>query len=197
MSSLIDELKRSIADGLTDRSLTSCSRWAANRRVMGEPFPGPYSWTYHPWVREMHDSSASFNYAMKSAQAGVTEVAINRALYVLDRLRRDVLYVLPTSLNASDFSKARFATALALSPKLAAIFTDTNTVNLKQAGTNSRGYFRLDVDVNLLLTSMMGGQTRNAYDIVQQAGVLLQAAGGPIPVLKFGDGPDDDQSLLG
>jgi hypothetical protein len=39
----------------------------------------------------------------------------------------------------------------------------------------SRGYFRLDVDVNLLLTSMMGGQTRNAYDIVQQAGVFLQA----------------------
>jgi len=137
MSNLIDELKRSIADGLTDRSLTSCSRWAANRRVMGEPFPGPYSWTYHPWVREMHDSNASFNYAMKSAQAGVTEVAINRALYVLDRLRRDVLYVLPTSLNASDFSKARFATALALSPKLAEIFTDTNTVNLKQAGTNT------------------------------------------------------------
>ncbi len=84
MSNLIDELRQSIADGLTDRSLTSCSRWAANRRVMGEPFPGPYSWTYHPWGREMHDSSASFNYAMKSAQAGVTEVAINRALYVLD-----------------------------------------------------------------------------------------------------------------
>ena len=53
------------------------------------------------------------------------------------------------------------------------------------------------VDVNLLLTSMMGGQTRNAYDIVQQAGVLLQAAGGPIPVLKWGEGPDDDQSPVG
>ena len=104
---------------------------------MGEPFPGPYSWKYHPWVREMHDSSASFNYAMKSAQAGVTEVAINRALYVLDKLRRDVLYVLPTALNASDFSKARFATALALSHKLAEIFTDTNTINLKQAGANT------------------------------------------------------------
>ena len=137
MSNLINTLRQSIADGLTDRTLTSCSRWAANRRVMGEPFPGPYSWTYHPWSREMHDSSASFNYAMKSAQAGVTEVAINRALYVLDKLRRDVLYVLPTALNASDFSKARFATALALSPKLADIFTDTNTVNLKQAGANT------------------------------------------------------------
>ena len=61
----------------------------------------------------------------------------------------------------------------------------------------SRGYFQLDVDVNLLLTSMMGGQTRNAYDIVQQAGVFLQAAAGPIPIFKWGDGPDDDESLLG
>ena len=54
---------------------------------------------------------------------------------MLDQLRRDVLYVLPTALNASDFSKARFATALKHSPHLASIFTDTNTVNLKQAGT--------------------------------------------------------------
>ena len=56
MSDLIQVFRQSISDGLTDRTLTSCSRWAANRRVMGEPFPGPYSWKYHPWVREMHDS---------------------------------------------------------------------------------------------------------------------------------------------
>jgi hypothetical protein len=85
----------------------------------------------------MHDSKASFNYAMKSAQMGVTEVAINRAFYVLDQLKRDVLYVLPTSLNASDFSKGRFSVALKLSKYLNDLFTDTNTVNLKQAGTTN------------------------------------------------------------
>jgi len=85
----------------------------------------------------MTDSQSSFNYAMKSAQMGVTEVAINRAFYVLDELKRDVLYVLPTALNASDFSKARFSVALKHSPYLAALFTDTNTVNLKQAGTTN------------------------------------------------------------
>ena len=61
----------------------------------------------------------------------------------------------------------------------------------------SRGYFRLDVDVNLMLTSMMGGQTQNAYDIVQHAGVFQQAASGPIPVFKFGEGPEDNETLLG
>lgn len=104
---------------------------------MGEPFPGPYSWKRHPWVREMLDSQAPFNYAMKAAQLGVTEVGINRAFYVLDQCKRDVLYVLPTATIASDFSKARFTPALRLSPYLQNMFTDTNTVNLKQAGINN------------------------------------------------------------
>lgn len=134
---LIDDLKLSIVDGLKNRSLTSCSRWASKRRIMGGDFAGPYSTKYHPWVTEMHDSEAPFNYVMKGAQIGVTEVCINRALYTIDRLKRDVLYVLPTSITASDFSKARFGGALALSPYLRSIFSDTNAVNIKQAGSNT------------------------------------------------------------
>lgn len=133
---LLGELADTIVEGLQNRTLTTCSRWAHKRRIMGGDFPGPYSWKYHPWVREILDSKAHFNWAMKGAQLGVTEVAINRALYVLDKMHRDVLYVLPTSKNASDFSKARFSTALKLSPYLNSIFTDTNTVELKQAGPN-------------------------------------------------------------
>ena len=101
---------------------------------MGEPFPGPYSFKYHNWCQGISDSEASFNIAMKSAQMGVTEICINRALYTVDVLKRDVLYVLPTLTAASDFSKARFGTALLHSPYLKTVFTDTNTVGLKQAG---------------------------------------------------------------
>lgn len=137
MSSLLDDLKNCIADGLRDRTLTSCSRWAANRRVMGGDFAGPYSWKHHPWVKELHDSWAPFNVAMKGAQLGVTEVAINRALYIIDKMKRDVLYVLPTTQTASDFSKTRFGGALSLSPYLKSLFTDTNSVGLKQAGANA------------------------------------------------------------
>jgi len=137
MNQLEDAFVMSVCDSGQTRTLTSCSRWSARRRIMGQPFPGPYSWKYHPWVRQILDSNAQFNYAMKGAQLGVTEVAINRALYVLDRMQRDVLYVLPTSLNASDFSKARFNAALNLSPYLKSIFTDTDTVNLKRTATNS------------------------------------------------------------
>jgi hypothetical protein len=74
---------------------------------------------------------------MKAAQMGVTEVAINRAFYTVDVLRKDVLYVLPTFNNASDFAKARFNVALMHSEYLKGIFTSTNTIGLKQAGATS------------------------------------------------------------
>ena len=133
---LWDAFQEGVTRGLENSSLQSCSRWAEHRRVMGAPFPGPYGFEHHPWCREIHNSKAAFTVAMKAAQLGITEAGINRAFFVLDQLKRDVLYVLPTTLNASDFSKARFATALKLSPYLKQLFVDTNTVGLKSTGTN-------------------------------------------------------------
>jgi len=136
----LDDFESSFVDGLKARTLTSCSRWAARRRIIRNVVTGAnenYSDKYHPWVRAMHDSWATYNYAMKGAQLGVTEVAINRALYIIDKLKKDVLYVLPTTKTATDFSKARFGGALAMSPYLMNMFTDTNSVGIKQAGPNT------------------------------------------------------------
>lgn len=133
MSDLLNEMREAIADGMKSWTMTSCSRWSQHRRIMGEPFPGPYSFDHHPWCKDIHDSASSYNTAMKAAQMGVTEVAINRAFYTVDVLRKDILYVLPTLNNASDFAKARFNTALLHSPYLKRLFTDTNTIGLKQA----------------------------------------------------------------
>lgn len=133
----VSGLTQTLVDGLKSRTLTTCTRWAEYRRVMGAPFPGPYSCEFTPWVREIQDSTAPVNVAMKGAQLGVTEGAINRALYIIDILKRDVLYVLPNAQIAADFAKTRFDTALQLSPYLNSIFTEVNTVSLKQAGSNN------------------------------------------------------------
>ncbi|TXH41129.1 MAG: hypothetical protein E6Q97_38210 [Desulfurellales bacterium] len=132
--SLLKEFGEVLQSGLIARTLDKCSRWVEHRRIMGEPFPGPYSFKYHPWCREVHDADAPYRTVMKSAQMGLTEWAINETFYTIDVLKRDVLYVLPTALNASDFSKSRFNTALMHSPYLKNLFTDTNTIGLKQAG---------------------------------------------------------------
>lgn len=142
MNDLASQFKERIGSGLVNRTLTTCSRWSEHRRyMMVKGQPRPFSTKRHPWVREPLDSEASQNWFMKSAQMGVTEAAINRALYTIDRLRRDVLYVLPTAAVANDFSRARFKTALDLSPYLKSIFTDVDTVGLKQAG-NTNLYIR-------------------------------------------------------
>lgn len=172
MNTLLQELTMQIADGLQSQSLTTCLRWANKRRIMTGDFPGPFSTKFHPWVREMHNSKASVNYTMKGAQLGVTEVLINLAFFTIDLLRQDVLYVLPTTRNASDFSKARFNPALRDSPYLNSIFTDTNSIELKQAGSNtlyirgSRGDSNLkSVPVSVLLLDEVDEMSQRAINL--------------------------------
>jgi len=131
------QFKEALLSANDSVAATTCARWSSRRRIMGSPYPGKYGWKYHPWVREILDSKATFNVTLKSAQGGFTEVAINRALWTIDIRKRDVLYVLPTATNASDFSKARFGGALVNSPYLKSIFTSTNSIGLKQAGSTN------------------------------------------------------------
>jgi len=135
-------------------------------------FSGPYSAKHHPWVKEMHNSKAPVNYSMKGAQLGITEILINLAFYTLDQLHRDVLYVLPTSKNASDFSKSRFSPALKNSPYLKGLFTDINAVELKQAGSNtlyirgSRGDSNLkSIPVSVLLMDEIDEMSQRAISL--------------------------------
>lgn len=127
-----------IAAGLKRKSLTSCSRWSQACRVMGRPYPGPWSFKHHPWLREMHDSEAEMNVGQKCAQVGFTETALNRTFFMIDVKGVDCLYVLPAQTpDASDFSAARFDPALELSPHLSKLFSDVKNVGHKRAGTTN------------------------------------------------------------
>jgi len=137
MASPLQTFRDTIQGGLRVGALTSCSRWAEKCRVMSKPFPGAYSFYWHPWAREPHDSLASWNVCMKAAQTGFTEVGINRTFYALDVKNEDVLYAFPTEKGAIDFSRGRFTPALRLSSYIRNLFTDVNTVSMKQAGEQS------------------------------------------------------------
>ena len=104
----------------------------------GKDFAGPWRFKYHPWLREMHDSTAQLNVGQKSAQMGYTETVLNRTFFKLDIERVDCLYVLPTKTpDASDFSAARFDPALELSPHLAKLFSEVKNIGHKRAGTTN------------------------------------------------------------
>ena len=63
----------------------------------------------------------------------------------------------------------------------------------------SSGYFRLDVDSNILLTDLMGGEEDNPYNLMNWAGAFQVAAEKAIPVYRYGPDTEgvDDASLVG
>ena len=124
-----------ISSGLKKKSITSCSQWSEKFRVMGKPYPGPWSFKYHPWLREMQDSTAMFNVGQKAAQMGFTECVLNKTFYEMDINGVSCLYVLPTKTpDASDFSASRFDPARELSDYLQRLFSDVKNVGHKRAG---------------------------------------------------------------
>ncbi len=55
----------------------------------------------------------------------------------------------------------------------------------------SKGYHRIYVDVNVLLTSRYDGAQKNAATILKYAGLFHEAMSEPIPVWNFGGEPGD------
>ena len=134
MHDLKQLLIQRIHSGLARKTVTTCSRWSEMYRVMGKPFPGPWNFAHHPWLREMHDSTAVMNVGQKSAQMGFTETVLNVSFYKIDIEGESVLYVLPSKTGASDFSASRFDPALQASAHLRAMFNDVANVGHKRAG---------------------------------------------------------------
>ena len=126
-----------VATGLKRKSIGDCAKWAETYRVMGGSFPGIWSWKYHPWLLEMHMAEGQKIVGQKAAQMGYTEWALNKAFYTLDILGLSVLYVLPSSDDASDFSASRFDRALENSVHLSKLFSDVKNVGHKRAGNAS------------------------------------------------------------
>ena len=131
-------LVEQIVSGLKRKSITRCSAYAEAYRMMGKPFPGPWTFGHHPWLKGIHDCVAPSIIGQKSAQMGYTEVALNKVFKAVDIDGVSVLYVLPASTpDASDFSSARFDPALELSQHLSNLFTDVRNVGHKRAGSAS------------------------------------------------------------
>lgn len=173
VSALETQFTDLITFGLRRRAVTTCSEWAQRYRIMGKPIPGPMTFKYHPWAREMHDSNAVENVGQKSAQAAYTETALNRTFFKIDVERTDCLYVLPnTKPDAADFSSARFDAALELSEHLATLFSDVKNVGHKRAGSTNL-YVRGSRGRGGLKSIPVGFMVLDEYDEMDQAQVSL------------------------
>jgi hypothetical protein len=61
----------------------------------------------------------------------------------------------------------------------------------------SHNYYTIGVDVNVLLSNRFDAPDKDRYSFTRIAGVFQEALDGPIAVYKYGEGEDDDQSVLG
>jgi len=134
---LIDLMADRIAHGLRRSTASTPSKWAETYRIMSKPHPGPWTFKFHPWLREPHDTDSSVNVVMKAAQMGFTEWALNKTFYNIDIAGVDCLYILPSDGDAGDFSAGRFDPALESSQYLRSLFSNVRNVGHKRAGANN------------------------------------------------------------
>lgn len=128
-----------LLEGLSRKSIRSCSAWAEQYRVMNNPDPrlnGPMRFKYYPWLKGMHDCTSELVVGQKASQVGYSETLLNRVFYINDIYGGDALYVLPArSPHATEFTASRFNPALESSAHLRNLYSKVDNVGHKRAGT--------------------------------------------------------------
>lgn len=108
----------------------------------------PFDERSHLYLEGIYRDPSRQVVVMKSGQAGASEWAISYALWCCDKRAMNVLYLLPTIDDVSDFSQMRFEPAIEASPYLSAVLSSSNggdpmsrrkktdKVRLKRIGNN-------------------------------------------------------------
>lgn len=103
--------------------------WTSTRRA--ELGPGkPFDLQEHAYLRDLYELTALASAVQKSAQSGLSEWLISKALHACDERALTVLYVFPTDTHVSDFSAARLGPAIEASEYLAQIVVDGSPLRM-------------------------------------------------------------------
>lgn len=164
MDDLLADFAQQFSEKLTNRTLTSCSRWAEHRIHTPPPYAGPLSFSKFPWQRGILDADSSFVSIQKAAQLGLSVAGLIKTLFMVDQEHTDVLYVLPTQNLASDFAKARLDQIVAMSPHLRGMFIGTNNVGLKTTAGHSHIFIRGSIAESGLVSVPVGTAVIDEFD---------------------------------
>ena len=115
--------KKKLLDTLVGRAMPADGEsatflsWAILRRPFLDENT-PFDLAAHPYQVGIMQCTAPHIAIKKASQMGVSELAISKSFYVCDELGENVLYIMPTIGDISDFSQMRFEPALRGSPYL-------------------------------------------------------------------------------
>ena len=95
----------------------------------------PFKMQGHEYEIDMLTCDAPIQCYKKGAQMGITEINVLKSMHglIFSRYPQGVLYLFPTALDVSDFSKGRFQTLIRDNPKEVGVFVqDTDAVSIKR-----------------------------------------------------------------
>lgn len=99
----------------------------------------------YPFLREIYNVMLKPDFkelvVKKPTQIGLTELAVNTTFYFLDTKGENVIYMLPSADQLSDFVQARLNKVIEKSPHISDMFMDTDNVGLK-VGNRASLYLR-------------------------------------------------------
>lgn len=120
MAEAWQEVARTAARTQANSQALSMLAWTEkHRRLLAEGVP--FDLTGHRYLAGVYQDASRELVIMKSGQGGASEYCISRALWSCDVRAMNVLYLLPTISDISDFSQMRIGTALEASDYLAGI----------------------------------------------------------------------------
>lgn len=82
--------------------------------------------TRHQYLTGIYECQSPEIVIMKASQLGLSEYAVSRAIYSAEELKANVLYLMPTIADVSDFSQMRLDPAIKASPHLTEIMIDAS-----------------------------------------------------------------------
>jgi len=107
----------------------------------GEFINDKYSLRERPYMMEIIQDDFPFQVTMKSAQCGISEINVARAIYQTIHKKRNILYTMPAGEQMQQFVDARARHAVVNNPELAKYVT--GSLNLKKFSLNcNQIYFR-------------------------------------------------------
>ena len=120
---------------LTPENIASvdAAYWAELRKIKLQK--GFWSFEKRPYLKEPMQSTVRRMCYMKATQGGFTELEVLKSLHgMIHRIyERGVLYLMPTTDDVRDFSKARFGPLISANPKTIGRYVqNTDTASLKR-----------------------------------------------------------------
>lgn len=123
-SALLTKVKRGGYDNLPRRGdgppPLDLLSWTSVHRMYLRP-DNRFSLPDHLYLVDMYQEAAREVVYMKAGQIGVSEMLVSYAMHACDQRAADVLYVMPTMHDVSEFSQSRFGPALESSDYLTSI----------------------------------------------------------------------------